>query len=140
MLGIRVLSHALSAGDGREANWCAARAILSLGRAPDVSAVIRRGDVYDGVYFARPLSAGRIVRPDRRGRTCRRELMGYRGRTNTEDYAAMAARNHPRPLMASFMSRSLVASERRLTHNEINSRFRELRAYSHFEEAQTPPF
>jgi hypothetical protein len=29
---------------------------------------------------------------------------------------------------------------RRLTHDEINARFRELRVYSNFEEAQTPPF
>jgi len=29
---------------------------------------------------------------------------------------------------------------RRLTHNDINARFRELRVFSNFEEAEMPPF
>jgi hypothetical protein len=44
-------------------------------------------------------------------------------------------------VMASFNVEEFGCERmRRLTYDEINTRFRQLRAYSHFEEAETPPF
>ena len=44
-------------------------------------------------------------------------------------------------MMASFNVEEFGCDRlRRLTYDEINARFRELRAFSNFEEAEMPPF
>ncbi|HSO73410.1 MAG TPA: PfkB family carbohydrate kinase, partial [Blastocatellia bacterium] len=122
----------------------AARRILSLGPR---RLIVKRGEYGAAMftmesYFATPAyPLEEVFDPTGAGDSFAGGLMGYLAGTNTEDEAAMRRAIIYGSVMASFNVEEFGCERmRRLTHNEINSRFRELRAYSHFEEAQTPPF
>lgn len=122
----------------------AARRILSLGPR---RLIVKRGEYGAAMftmesYFATPAyPLEEVFDPTGAGDSFAGGLLGYLAGTNTEDEAAMRRAIIYGSVMASFNVEEFGCERmRRLTHNEINARFRELRAYSHFEEAQTPPF
>lgn len=130
---------------GGEANLVrAARRILSLGPS---RLIVKRGEygaaMFTGQsYFATPAyPLEEVFDPTGAGDSFAGGLMGYLAGTNTQDEAAMRRAIIYGSVMASFNVEEFGCERmRRLTHDEINARFRELRAYCHFEEAQTPPF
>ena len=122
----------------------AARRILKLGPR---RLIVKRGEYGAAMftmesYFATPAyPLEEVFDPTGAGDSFAGGLLGYLAGTNTEDEAAMRRAIIYGSVMASFNVEEFGCERmRRLTHNEINARFRELRAYSHFEEAQTPPF
>lgn len=122
----------------------AARRILSLGPR---RLIVKRGEYGAAMftmesYFATPAyPLEEVFDPTGAGDSFAGGLLGYLAGTNTDDEAAMRRAIIYGSVMASFNVEEFGCERmRRLTHNEINARFRELRAYSHFEEAQTPPF
>ena len=67
--------------------------------------------------------------------------MGYLAATNSNEEAAFRRAVIYGSVMASFHVEEFgCARTRRLTYDEINERFRDLRSNSHFEMAQAPPF
>lgn len=122
----------------------AARRILELGPS---RLIVKRGEYGAAMftpqsYFATPAyPLEEVFDPTGAGDSFAGGLMGYLAGTNTQDEAAMRRAIIYGSVMASFNVEEFGCERmRRLTHNEINARFRELLAYSHFEEAQTPPF
>ena len=122
----------------------AARRILKLGPR---RLIVKRGEYGAAMftmesYFATPAyPLEEVFDPTGAGDSFAGGLLGYLAGTNTDDEAAMRRAIIYGSVMASFNVEEFGCERmRRLTHNEINARFRELRAYSHFEEAQTPPF
>jgi sugar/nucleoside kinase (ribokinase family) len=122
----------------------AARRILKLGPR---RLIVKRGEYGAAMftmesYFATPAyPLEEVFDPTGAGDSFAGGLLGYLAGTNAEDEAAMRRAIIYGSVMASFNVEEFGCERmRRLTHNEINARFRELRAYSHFEEAQTPPF
>ncbi|MFY9608293.1 MAG: PfkB family carbohydrate kinase [Blastocatellia bacterium] len=122
----------------------AARRILELGPR---RLIVKRGEYGAAMftlqsYFATPAyPLEEVFDPTGAGDSFAGGLLGYLAGTNTEDEAAMRRAIIYGSVMASFNVEEFGCERmRRLTHNEINARFRELLAYSHFEEAQMPPF
>ena len=122
----------------------AARSILSMGPK---RLVVKRGEYgaamfAENSYFATPAyPLEEVFDPTGAGDTFAGGLMGYLAATNATDEAAMRRAIIYGSVMASFNVEEFGCERlRRLTYDEINARFRELRAFSNFEEAEMPPF
>src|SRR6185369_14789316 len=130
---------------GKEANLVrAARRILSMGPK---RLVVKRGEygvaMFTGdSYFATPAyPLEKVFDPTGAGDSFAGGFMGYLAATNATDEAAVRRAIIYGSVMASFNVEEFGCERmRRLTYDEINARFRELRAFSHFEEAEMPPF
>jgi sugar/nucleoside kinase (ribokinase family) len=129
----------------KEANLVrAARSILSMGPK---RLVVKRGEYGAAMftkqsYFATPAyPLEEVFDPTGAGDSFAGGFMGYLAATNAVDEAAFRRGIIYGSVMASFNVEEFgCARLRRLTYEEINARFRELRAFSHFEEAEMPPF
>jgi sugar/nucleoside kinase (ribokinase family) len=122
----------------------AARRILELGPS---RLVVKRGEYGAAMftersYFATPAyPLEEVFDPTGAGDSFAGGLMGYLAGSGGGDEAALRRAIIYGSVMASFNVEEFGCERmRRLTHDEINARFRELRVYSNFEEAQTPPF
>ena len=120
----------------------AARVILSMGPR---RLVVKRGEYgaamfSNGSYFATPAyPLEEVFDPTGAGDTFAGGFMGYLAATNSVDEAAMRRAIIYGSVMASFNVEEFGCERvRRLTYDEINARFRELKTYSHFEEAEMP--
>jgi sugar/nucleoside kinase (ribokinase family) len=121
----------------------AARRILSMGPR---RLVVKRGEYgaamfSEGSYFATPaypLEA--VFDPTGAGDTFAGGFMGYLAAVDATDEAAMRQAIIYGSVMASFNVEEFGCERtRRLTYEEINARFRELKSYSHFEEVAISP-
>ncbi len=122
----------------------AARAILSMGPA---RLVVKRGEYGAATftresYFATPAyPLEDVFDPTGAGDSFAGGFMGYLAAINSTDEAAVRRAIIYGSVMASFDVEEFGCERmRRLTYDEINARFRELRAITHFEEAEMPPF
>ena len=122
----------------------AARRILSMGPK---RLVVKRGEYgaamfTEDSYFATPAyPLEKVFDPTGAGDSFAGGFMGYLAAINATDDAAFRRGIIYGSVMASFNVEEFGCERlRRLTHDEINARFRELRAYSNFEEAEMPPF
>ena len=122
----------------------AARRILSMG--PN-RLVVKRGEYGSAMftresYFATPAyPLEQVFDPTGAGDSFAGGFMGYLSATNAVDEAAFRRAIIYGSVMASFNVEEFGCERmRRLTYDDINARFRELRAYSNFEEAEMPPF
>ncbi|HEY7543592.1 MAG TPA: PfkB family carbohydrate kinase [Blastocatellia bacterium] len=122
----------------------AARAILSMG--PE-RLVVKRGEYGAATftresYFATPAyPLEDVFDPTGAGDSFAGGFMGYLAAIGSTDEAAVRRAIIYGSVMASFNVEEFGCERmRRLTHDEINARFRELRAITHFEEAEMPPF
>ena len=93
-------------------------------------------------YFATPAyPLEEVFDPTGAGDSFAGGFMGYLAATNASDEAAFRRAIIYGSVMASFNVEEFGCERmRRLTYDEINARFRELRSFSNFEEAQMPPF
>jgi sugar/nucleoside kinase (ribokinase family) len=129
----------------KEANLVrAARRILSMGPK---RLVVKRGEYgaamfTENSYFATPAyPLEEVFDPTGAGDSFAGGFMGYLAATDSADEAAVRRAIIYGSVMASFNVEEFGCDRlRRLTYDEINARFRQLRAFSHFEEAETPPF
>lgn len=122
----------------------AARRILSMGPK---RLVVKRGEYgaamfTEDSYFATPAyPLEKVFDPTGAGDSFAGGFMGYLAAINATDDAAFRRGIIYGSVMASFNVEEFGCERlRRLTHDEINARFRELRAFSNFEEAEMPPF
>jgi sugar/nucleoside kinase (ribokinase family) len=120
----------------------AARRVLSMG--PE-RLVVKRGEYGAAMfteesYFATPAyPLEEVFDPTGAGDTFAGGFMGYLAATNAADEAALRRAIIYGSVMASFNVEEFGCERlRRLTYDEILERFRQLRAYSHFEEAEMP--
>lgn len=120
----------------------AARRILSMGPR---RLVVKRGEYGAAMfteqsYFATPAyPLENVFDPTGAGDSFAGGFMGYVAATNATDEAALRRAIIYGSVMASFNVEEFSCERmRRLTHNEINARFRELRAISLFEEGEMP--
>ena len=122
----------------------AARKILTMGPG---RLIVKRGEYgaamfSDGAYFATPaypLEA--VFDPTGAGDSFAGGFMGYLAATDSSEEAAFRRAVIYGSVMASFHVEEFGCSRtRRLTYDEINERFRDLRSNSHFEMAEAPPF
>ena len=127
----------------QEANLVrAARRILSFGPK---RLVVKRGEYgaatfTENSYFATPAyPLEDVFDPTGAGDSFAGGFMGYLAATNAHDEAAVRRAVIYGSVMASFNVEEFSCERmRRLTYDEINARFRELRAITQFEEADTP--
>ena len=122
----------------------AARAILTMGPK---RLVVKRGEYgaamfSEGGYFATPAyPLEEVFDPTGAGDSFAGGFMGYLAATNSTEDAAFRRAIIYGSVMASFHVEEFgCARTRRLTYDEVNKRFRDLRAISHFEIAEMPPF
>ena len=122
----------------------AARRIILMGPK---RLVVKRGEFGAAMfseksYFATPAyPLEEVFDPTGAGDSFAGGFMGYLAATNAADDAAVRRAIIYGSVMASFNVEEFSCERmRRLTYDEINQRFRELRAISHFEEAEMPPF
>ena len=120
----------------------AARHILSMGPK---RLVVKRGEYgaamfSDGAYFATPAyPLEEVFDPTGAGDSFAGGFMGYLAACDSTDDQAFRRAIIYGSVMASFNVEEFGCERmRRLTHDEINARFRELKSYSHFEEAEMP--
>jgi hypothetical protein len=120
----------------------AARAVLSMG---PTRLVVKRGEYgaamfTNETYFATPAyPLEEVFDPTGAGDSFAGGFMGYLAATDATDEAAIRRAIIYGSVMASFNVEEFSCDRtRRLTYEEINARFRELRAISHFEEGQMP--
>jgi sugar/nucleoside kinase (ribokinase family) len=120
----------------------AARIILSMGPR---RLVVKRGEYGAAMftkesYFATPAyPLEEVFDPTGAGDSFAGGFMGYLAATNATDEAALRRAIIYGSVMASFNVEEFGCERtRRLTHEEINARFRELRSFSHYEEAEMP--
>jgi sugar/nucleoside kinase (ribokinase family) len=120
----------------------AARRVLSMGPK---RLVVKRGEYGAAMfteesYFATPAyPLEEVFDPTGAGDTFAGGFMGYLAATNASDEAALRRAIIYGSVMASFNVEEFGCERlRRLTYDEIIERFRQLRAYSHFEEAEMP--
>jgi len=140
-----VINDAEAREIARQANLVrAARHILSMGPKRLVG---KRGEYGAAMftqdsYFATPAyPLEEVFDPTGAGDTFAGGFMGYLAGTNATDEAAVRRAIIYGSVMASFNVEEFGCERlRRLTYDEINARFRELRAFSNFEEAEMPPF
>jgi sugar/nucleoside kinase (ribokinase family) len=129
----------------KEANLVrAVRRIIAMGPK---RIVVKRGEYGAAMftehsYFATPAyPLEDVFDPTGAGDSFAGGFMGYLAATNATDEAAFRRGIIYGSVMASFNVEEFGCERlRRLTYDEINARFRELRAFSHFEEAEMPPF
>src|SRR5205085_11480468 len=121
----------------------AGRRIRSMGRG---AVVVKRGEYgaamfSEGSYFATPsypLEA--VFDPTGAGDTFAGGFMGHLAAVDATDEAAMRQAIIYGSVMASFNVEEFGCERtRRLTYDEINARFRELKSFSHFEEVAINP-
>jgi sugar/nucleoside kinase (ribokinase family) len=144
-IDVLVINDAEAREIGKEANLVrAARKILAMGPR---RLVIKRGEYgvvmfTDHSYFATPAyPLEEVFDPTGAGDSFAGGFMGYLAATNASDEAAVRRAIIYGSVMASFNVEEFGCERmRRLTYEEINARFRELRAFSSFEEAEMPPF
>jgi len=144
-IDILIINDAEAREIGREANLVrAARRILSMG--PN-RLVVKRGEFGAAMftatsYFATPAyPLEEVFDPTGAGDSFAGGFMGYLAATGANDEAAFRRGIIYGSVMASFNVEEFGCERmRRLNHEEINARFRELRAFSNFEEAEMPPF
>ena len=144
-IDLLVINDAEARAIAKEANLVrAARKILSMG--PN-RLVIKRGEYgvtmfTEKSYFATPAyPLEEVFDPTGAGDSFAGGFMGYLAATNASDEAAFRRAIIYGSVMASFNVEEFGCERmRRLTYDEINARFRELRSFSNFEEAQMPPF
>jgi len=120
----------------------AARAVLSMGPK---RLVVKRGEYgaamfTNDTYFATPAyPLEEVFDPTGAGDSFAGGFMGYLAATDATDEAAIRRAIIYGSVMASFNVEEFSCDRtRRLTYEEINARFRELRAISHFEEGHMP--
>lgn len=120
----------------------AARKILSMGPQ---RLVVKRGEYgaamfTTGSYFATPAyPLEEVFDPTGAGDSFAGGFMGYVAAANATDEATLRRAIIYGSVMASFNVEEFGCERmRRLTYDEIHARFRELRAFSHFEEADMP--
>jgi sugar/nucleoside kinase (ribokinase family) len=120
----------------------AARRILSMGPR---RLVVKRGEYGAAMftsesYFATPAyPLEEVFDPTGAGDSFAGGFMGYLAATNAADEATLRRAIIYGSVMASFNVEEFGCERmRRLTHEEINARFRELRSFSHCEEAEMP--
>lgn len=144
-IDLLVINDAEAREIAREANLVrAARRILSMGPK---RLVVKRGEYGSAMftensYFATPAyPLEEVFDPTGAGDTFAGGFMGYLAATNATDEAGVRRAIIYGSVMASFNVEEFGCERlRRLTYDEINARFRELRAFSNFEEADMPPF
>jgi sugar/nucleoside kinase (ribokinase family) len=120
----------------------AARRILSMGPS---RLVVKRGEYGAAMFskdafFATPAyPLEEVFDPTGAGDSFAGGFMGYLAATNATDEGALRRAIIYGSVMASFNVEEFGCERlRRLTHEEINARFKELRAFSHFEEGEMP--
>ena len=144
-IDVLVINDAEAREIASEANLVrAARRILSMGPK---RLVVKRGEYGSALftensYFATPAyPLEEVFDPTGAGDTFAGGFMGYLAATNATDEAGVRRAIIYGSVMASFNVEEFGCERlRRLTYDEINARFRELRAFSNFEEADVPPF
>jgi sugar/nucleoside kinase (ribokinase family) len=144
-IDILVINDAEAREIAKEANLVrAARRILSMGPG---RLVVKRGEYGAAMftrqsYFATPAyPLEEVFDPTGAGDSFAGGFMGYLAATNAADEAAFRRGIIYGSVMASFNVEEFGCERmRRLTYDDINARFRELRAFSNFEEAEMPPF
>jgi sugar/nucleoside kinase (ribokinase family) len=144
-IDILVINDAEAREIAKEANLVrAARRILSMGPS---RLVVKRGEYGAAMftresYFAAPAyPLEEVFDPTGAGDSFAGGFMGYLAATNAVNEAAFRRGIIYGSVMASFNVEEFGCERmRRLTHNDINARFRELRVFSNFEEAEMPPF
>jgi sugar/nucleoside kinase (ribokinase family) len=116
----------------------AARKVLAMGPK---RLIVKRGEYGaalfgEGVYFATPAyPLEEVFDPTGAGDTFAGGFMGYLAWRNATDDEALRQAIIYGSVMASFNVEEFGCERtRRLTYEEINARFRELKSYSHFEE------
>jgi sugar/nucleoside kinase (ribokinase family) len=142
---ILVINDAEAREIGGEANLVrAARRILSMGPK---RIVVKRGEYGTAMftehsYFATPAyPLEEVFDPTGAGDSFAGGFMGYLAATKAPDESAVRRAIIYGSVMASFNVEEFGCDRMRtLTYDEINARFRELRAFSNFEEAEMPPF
>ena len=140
-----VINDAEAREIAREANLVrAARRILTMGPK---RLVVKRGEYGAAMftehsYFATPAyPLEEEFDPTGAGDSFAGGFMGYLAATDSADEAAVRRAIIYGSVMASFNVEEFGCDRlRKLTYDEINARFRELRAFSNFEEAHTLPF
>ncbi|MGA9773436.1 MAG: PfkB family carbohydrate kinase [Blastocatellia bacterium] len=120
----------------------AARRILSMG---PTRLVVKRGEYGAAMFseesfFAAPAyPLEEVFDPTGAGDSFAGGLMGYMAATNSTDDATLRQAIIYGSVMASFNVEEFGCERmRRLTHDEIAARFKELRSFSHFEECEMP--
>jgi len=144
-IDILIINDAEAREIGRQANLVrAARTILSMGPK---RLVVKRGEFGAAMftatsYFATPAyPLEEVFDPTGAGDSFAGGFMGYLAATGANDEAAFRRGIIYGSVMASFNVEEFGCERlRRLNYEEINARFRELRAFSNFEEAEMPPF
>jgi sugar/nucleoside kinase (ribokinase family) len=144
-IDILIVNDAEAREIGREANLVrAARRILSMGPS---RLVVKRGEFGAAMftaasYFATPAyPLEEVFDPTGAGDSFAGGFMGYLAATGANDEAAFRRGIIYGSVMASFNVEEFGCERmRRLNYEEINARFRELRVFSNFEEAEMPPF
>ena len=144
-IDILVINDAEAREIAKDANLVrAARRILSMGPS---RLVVKRGEYGAAMftresYFATPAyPLEEVFDPTGAGDSFAGGFMGYLAATNAVDEAAFRRGIIYGSVMASFNVEEFGCERmRRLTHTDINARFRELRVFSNFEEAEMPPF
>jgi sugar/nucleoside kinase (ribokinase family) len=107
--------------------------------------VVKRGEYGAAMfteksYFATPAyPLEEVFDPTGAGDSFAGGFMGYLAATNATDESALRRAIIYGSVMASFNVEEFGCERiRRLTHEEIDSRFRELRSFSHYEEGEMP--
>jgi sugar/nucleoside kinase (ribokinase family) len=144
-IDLLIINDAEAREIAKEANLVrAARRILSAGPK---RLVVKRGEYGAAMftehsYFATPAyPLEEVFDPTGAGDSFAGGFMGYLAAINATDEAAYRRGIIYGSVMASFNVEEFGCERlRRLTHTEVNERFRELRAFSNFEEAEMPPF
>jgi sugar/nucleoside kinase (ribokinase family) len=120
----------------------AARRVLSMGPR---RLVVKRGEYgaamfTEQAFFATPAyPLEEVFDPTGAGDSFAGGFMGYLAATRAEDEASFRRAIIYGSVMASFNVEEFGCERmRRLTYDEINARFRELRSFSHFEEGEMP--
>ena len=142
-IDILIINDSEARALAEEANLVrAARRILSMG--PN-RLVVKRGEYGAAMFseesfFATPAyPLEEVFDPTGAGDSFAGGLMGYMAATNATDDASLRRAIIYGSVMASFNVEEFGCERmRRLTHDEINARFKELRSFSHFEECEMP--
>jgi sugar/nucleoside kinase (ribokinase family) len=120
----------------------AARRVLSMGPK---RLVVKRGEYgaamfSEKAFFATPAyPLEEVFDPTGAGDSFAGGLMGYLAARNATDDATLRQAIIYGSVMASFNVEEFGCERlRRLTHDEIDARFKELRSFSHFEECEMP--
>ena len=144
-IDLLVINDAEAREIAKEANLVrAARRILTMGPK---RLVVKRGEYGAAMftehsYFATPAyPLEEVFDPTGAGDTFAGGFMGYLAATDSADESVVRRAIIYGSVMASFNVEEFGCERlRKLTYDEINARFRELRAFSHFEEAHSLPF